>query len=261
MTALRVIVADDEPLAREALAALLAAEMDVELVGSCADGPTTVQTVRDRKPDLIFLDVQMPGLSGFEVVESLPPEERPAIVFVTAYDQHAIRAFELSAVDYLLKPVSDVRFRLALERARTRVRHADLDDTQGRLRRLLEHALGTGGTSRPAAWPASARLRFKVGSEYHLMDAADVVWIEAQRDHVKIAAAGQTHLTRETLQDVETKLDPGRFARVHRSFIVNLARIRKVATGIHGDFTLVMSDGAKIPVSRSRRGNVSALLG
>ncbi|MGH7996540.1 MAG: LytR/AlgR family response regulator transcription factor [Opitutaceae bacterium] len=261
MNALRAIIVDDEPLAREAIAALLESEPDIQVVGEAADGPSAIEAIRREKPGLVFLDVQIPGYNGFEVIEELEPEERPAIVFVTAYDREAIRAFELSAVDYLLKPLNDERFRMAVERARTRIRRAGLDDEQARLRRLLEHALGA-VSPRPAEPPGRpAKLGFKIGADYHLVDAAEVVWIEAQGDFVKIAAGGQVHRVREALLEVEKRLDPGTFSRVHRSFVVNVDRIRKVTTGLGGEFILLMSDGTKIPVSRSRRSNVSALLG
>lgn len=261
MTALRALIVDDEPLAREAIAALLQDEPEVEVAGQCADGPSALAAIRRERPDLVFLDVQMPGLGGLEVVAALRPEERPAIIFTTAYDRHALRAFELSAVDYLLKPIGDARFHSAVERARTRIRQAGFEDAHVRLRRLLEHALGAAGARAPDAPAPAGRLGFRVGADYHLVDAAEIVWLEAQRDYVKLSAAGQTHLTRESLQEMEKRLDPGLFCRVHRSFIVNTSRIRKVSTGFGGELSLLMSDGVKIPVSRSRRANVSALLG
>jgi two-component system, LytTR family, response regulator len=234
MKKITTLIVDDEPLAREGIAAMLEHDPDFAIVGSCADGLTACAEIREKRPDLVFLDVQMPQLNGFETLERLPPQGRPAVIFLTAYDGYAIPAFEIGAVDYLLKPFRDVRFRAALDRAKDQIR-------------------------RTASRPPS-RLVFKVGSDYVFVAAGEIAWIEAQGDLVKLGAGSQPLLARESLQSVEKRLDPGSFVRIHRSFIVNLEHIRRVKPALYGDYTVLMSDGIKIRLSRSYRDKLKAWL-
>lgn len=239
MRKIRALIVDDEPLAREGIALLTEADPGLEIVGQCADGRSALEEIRALRPDLVFLDVQMPGLDGLEVLAGLRPEERPAVIFVTAHDRYAVRAFEIPAVDYLLKPFDDARFHAALGRARERI-------------------LGSAAPA-PRRGP-SDRAAFKVGDGYLFFDTAEIVWIEAQGDRVRLAAGGHTHLARESLQSVERRLDPQRFLRVHRSFLVNAARIKRIVPAFYGDYDLIMSDGAKIRIGRGSREALKALL-
>ena len=253
MTRLRIIIADDEPPARGAISALLGEEPDIDIIAQVGDGAAALSAIRSERPDLVFLDVQMPGLNGFEVLDALKPKERPTIIFVTAFDEHAIRAFELAAVDYLVKPFTDERFKTALDRARRWLQRVDMREARFRLRRLLDNALGDTVSSRQEGGRPT-RLRFKVGGDYCLINAQDIVWIEAQDNVVKLAARGQVHQVRSTLLEVEKRLAGiGLFARVHRSFLVNTDEIERISNGASGELVLVMSDSTKVPVSRSRR--------
>ncbi len=262
---IRVLIVDDEPLAREGLAVLLGADPEIEIVGQCADGAAALQTIRREHPDLVFLDVQMPKKDGFEVLESLAPAERPAVVFVTAYNQYAIRAFEASAMDYLLKPFSDKRFQQALARAKEEYRKSRTLDVDQRLEELLARVseLRRGGAPKLAApTPEYAeRIVVKSSGDLHFIKTSDVLWLEAQGDFVKVQTLGQPQLVRETLQSMEQKLDGGRFIRIHRSFLVNVEHIKRVAPALYGDHTVIMSDGSKLRLSRNFRGKLKALVG
>jgi two-component system LytT family response regulator len=264
MNQLRALIVDDEPLARENLAILLREDPEVELAGMCADGPSAVVEIRARRPDLVFLDVQMPRLGGLEVLAQLPAAERPAVVFVTAYDEYAVQAFEQCAVDYLLKPFRDVRFRAALRRAKEQVRRNELGEMQGRMNELLDRLRDLTGEDdkRPAA-PRdgrAVRLVFRSGREHLFIRAADIAWIEAQGDFIKLRADGLTHVIRESLQGVEKRLDPARFVRIHRSFIVNTGCIKRITPALYGDHDVLTTDGTKIRLSRTFRDKLKVLL-
>lgn len=258
MAGLSAIIVDDEETARLAVETALRDQADVQIVGQFADGLAAVDAIRTLRPDLVFLDVQMPGLTGLEVVEAVPPPERPAIVFVTGFERYAIRAFDLAAVDYLLKPFSTSRFQDALDRARARIWQDDFDVMQARLQRLFDYARAVGeSTSLPSSeWPS--RIVIKSEGDYHVLGMREVIWVEAQRDFVKVCAGGHTHLVRESLQQFERRLDPAIFSRVHRSFVVNLEHVRRIRAGRGGESTLLMSDGTRVPASRSFRLNLAA---
>jgi two-component system LytT family response regulator len=232
---LRVLVADDEPLARGGVRARLAREPDVVLVGECADGQSALAALKVQTPDLLFIDVQMPGLSGLDVLEALPPDERPLTVLLTAYEQFALRAFELRALDYLLKPIDEERFADALDRARQAVA----------LRR--GHANG-----KPAAAPRYAtRFQVRLGYRVRLVHADQVDWIEAQGDYAGLHAGGQLHLLRDTLQRLAARLDPAQFVRIHRSSIVRLDRIAEMQALANRDHLLRLHDGTVLRASRT----------
>lgn len=271
MNPLRVLIVDDEPLARENLAVLLRDDPEVALAGTCADGQAALAEIRARRPDLVFLDVQMPQLSGLEVFSQLAPAERPAVVFVTAYDQYAVQAFEMCAVDYLLKPFRDARFRSALDRAKQEVRRANWAEMQRRAKELLDQlrllgggtgapAEPAGGSAGPGTGASAPRLVFRIGREHVFIEAAAIVWIEAQGDFIKLRAGGQTHLIRESLQGVEKRLDPNRFVRIHRSFIVNTGCIRRITPVLYGDYDVFTTDGTKVRLSRTFRDKLKLLL-
>jgi two-component system LytT family response regulator len=226
---IRVVIVDDEPLARANLRALLAREPDTELVAECGGGADALVAVRATRPDLLFLDVQMPEVDGFDVVEALGTELPTAIVFVTAYDRHALRAFDAGALDYLLKPFDDARFALALARARERL-----------------------AAFRPEA--PRARLAIRTGRDVSFVPTDDIDWIESADYCVSLHVGTRTHLLRRTMDAVDRELAPHGFCRVHRTAIVNLARVIRVATSADGTMEVVLDGDVRLPLSRRHRG-------
>jgi len=245
---LKVVIVDDEPLAREGLRALLAADREVEVVAECADGQAAIDTIRRAKPDIVFLDVQMPDLDGFDVVRALAGsgEKMPAVVFVTAYDHYALRAFDVHAVDYLLKPFHDERFAEALARAKAR-RGEDMNE---RIARLLNERK-----------PKVMRVLVKTGGRVLFIRADEIDWIEAADYYVKLHVAGKVHMLRESMAALEARLDPELFFRVHRSAIVNLERVRELQPFSRREHVLLLRDGTRLRLTRSRRERLAALLG
>jgi two-component system LytT family response regulator len=242
-TTLRAVVVDDEPPARALLREYLGAHADIEVVAECGDGFEAVKRIGELHPDLVFLDIQMPRLTGFEVLELLDPG--PAVVFVTAYDEHALHAFEVNAVDYLLKPYGRERLAEALARARERLRAA---------------AAGGGLPAVPATRLAAAalppgrftdRILIRDGAQVHVVPVERVDFIEAQDDYVGVHAEGKMHLRTQTLSELAESLDPQRFVRVHRSYVVNLDRVARLETYTKDSRVVVLHGGREIPVSRS----------
>jgi two-component system LytT family response regulator len=242
---IRVLIVDDEPLARDTLQLGLAGDPEVAVVGACAGAEAAAVIARTR-PDIMFLDVKMPEVSGFDLVEAIGPGAVPVIVFVTAYDQYALRAFEVHALDYLLKPFDDRRFQETLGRAKQQLRSRDLRSIEERLLDLLEERERT---SRRFVRRFAVRGR----DRSVFVPAAAVDWIEAADDYVELHAGGETHLLRERLADLERRLDPQQFARIHRSTIVNIDRVRELQPLFRGDSTVVLFDGTELRLSRSRR--------
>ena len=248
MTA-RVLIADDEAVARRRLRRLLQREPDLSVVAECADGAAALRLMVELAPDLVLLDVQMPELDGFEVLQRFPGDHWPAVIFVTAFDRYALRAFDVHAIDYLLKPFSAERFRTALARARTRLRHRAHD---AGLAALVDEI-----RRRPAF---AARLAIPSRGRTVLLDTASIDWIEAADNYVTLHAGGHEHLVRETLGALERQLDPDRFTRIHRSTIVNLDRIALVEPMTHGDGIVQLRDGTRLALSRTRRDRIVRLL-
>ena len=256
---IRTLVVDDEPLARDGVRMLLATDPDIEIVGEAGNGPEALKALRTLQPDLVMLDVQMPELNGFEVLARLAPQPLPAVIFVTAYDRYALRAFEIHALDYLLKPFNDERFHEALRRAKSQLR---LHRVQN-LREQLLSALATYEGQEPA--PAAAtpapqqqpaylqRLAIKDVGRVVFLDVAEIDWIEAADYYVQIHAGPHVYLHRETMQSLEQRLDPSRFMRIHRSAIVNQGRIRELRSEGRRDLMAVLSCGAVLRVARSHR--------
>ena len=238
---LRVLIVDDEPLARRRVRGLLAGARDVEVVGECAGGRAAVAAIREAAPDVVFLDVQMPELDGFGVLAEVGAARAPAVVFVTAHDEHALRAFEVHALDYLLKPFRRERFEEALRRARAAAARGAPD---ARLAALLE--------DRERARRRAERLLVRDGGRVTFVRVASIDWLEAAGNYVKLHAGGAEHLVRETLTALEARLDPERFARIHRSLIVNLDRVAEVLPG-RNDGVVVLAGGTRLPLSRSYR--------
>jgi len=253
MKPIRAFIVDDEPLAREWLRTLILEEPGVALVGEARDGREAITKLTETKPDLLFLDVQMPELDGFDVLRALDPATLPVVIFVTAYDTHALKAFEVHALDYLLKPFERDRFRVAMERARERCAPRGGEAAARRLVELLE-SLG-------AKARGLDRVAVKTDGVIKLVRLADVDFIEAAGRYVTLHAGKEQHLVRETMNDLEAKLDPTVFARVHRSAIVNLDRVRELKTESHGEVTIVLADGRTLRWSRSYRERLEALLG
>ncbi|ALN80736.1 LytR/AlgR family response regulator transcription factor [Lysobacter antibioticus] len=236
---MRVAVVDDEPLARSGVIARLASCSDVMVDGEYADGPSALVGLEQRRPDLVFIDVQMPGMTGLEVLAALPPTCRPLAILLTAHDSFAVQAFALNAVDYLLKPVDELRFAEALERAR---------------RLLAWHAGGTaaqtpGGAVAEPAWPT--RFSVRVGRRSLFVATADIDWIEADGDYVSLHADGRVYLLRESLHHLATRLDPACFVRIHRSTIVRVDRIAELQAQTNRDAMLRLHDGTPLRVSRT----------
>jgi two-component system, LytTR family, response regulator len=234
---IRVVVVDDEPLARSSLKVLLRRDPEIELVSECGSGMEALREIRGKKPELVFLDVQMPECDGFDVLEQLGKDLPPALVFVTAYDQYALRAFEAGALDYLLKPFDNARFGRALERAKERI------------------ALGKDAPRK------IERLAIKNAGEILFLKIAEIDWIEAADYYVCLHVGARTHLLRRSMNEVEEELEPGAFCRIHRSAIVNLERVKRLELSKEGGTDVVLSDGTRLRLSRRYRKQLQGRLG
>lgn len=258
---LRVAIVDDEPPARQRIEDLLGRRDDVEVVASLGSGGEAVRAIRRDAPDLVFLDVHMPEVSGLEVVERLGPDAMPAVVFVTAYDRYAVQAFELCAVDYLLKPYEDERFFAALDRVCDRIRLERVERVGDELLRLLRRGSPDSPTEPAAARAPLERLAVRKRDRIVLLPVGKVDFIEADGSYERVHAGGDVHLVREGMARLEESLDPGRFARIHRSTIVNLDRVASVEPGSAGDGAVRLRDGTTLRVSRTRAGELRRRLG
>ena len=247
---LRTLVIDDEAPARRRIKRLLAAEPGIAVVGECGDGASAIDLIASARPDLVFLDVQMPERDGFEVLKALPAGHLPAILFVTAYDHYALRAFEVHAVDYLLKPFTSDRFRTAVSRARERI-----------ARRAADRGLASLATTLRNRPVYLTRVPVRTGSRMVFVDLDAVDWMEAADNYVRLHVKQREYLVRETLGTLESKLDPDRFARIHRSAIVQLNRVAEWQPTSHGDAALVLRDGTRLAVSRTWRERLQRVLG
>ena len=249
----RILIADDEPLARERLKMLLVGQEGFEVVGECHDGPSTIDAIRRSKPDLVFLDVQMPGANGFEVVSALGEEELPLFVFVTAFDKYALKAFDVHALDYLLKPFDRDRFLQALARARQQLERPSNSDLRSRLLALVKDLE-----------PAPQRLeRFviKSGGRVFFVRADEIDWIEAAGNYVKLHVGTETHLLRETMTAVETQLPRETFYRIHRCHIVNIERVKELQPWFNGEYVVFLRTGARLTLSRGYREKLQDRIG
>ncbi|MGH7551922.1 MAG: LytR/AlgR family response regulator transcription factor [Longimicrobiales bacterium] len=244
---IRVLIVEDEPLARERIRTLLADEPDVHLLGETGDGRSAVEAIRARKPDLVFLDVNIPELNGFGVIEEIGAERMPAVVFVTAYDQFAVKAFDTHALDYILKPFDEERFQTALDRARDALRHRDAGVLDERLKDLLDEV------RRPHY---VERLAVKAGGKILFLKTDDIDWIGAEGNYARLHSASRSHLLRETMSSLEEKLDPERFLRIHRSTIVNTDAIVELEPLFQGDYVVILRDGTRLTSSRGYRSNL-----
>lgn len=250
---LRALVVDDEALARRALLRLLKLETDISVIGQCGDGESAVETIRRLRPDVIFLDVQMPEMDGFRVLETIGPEQMPVTVFVTAFDQYAIRAFDANAVDYLLKPFSADRLARAVARARERLIGKQDRESAQRLFSLLERTRFHSDYAQ--------RLTVSVRGRILFVPVAGIDWIEAEGNYARLHVARKIYDIRETLQALMEKLDPRDFVRIHRSTIVNIQRVREVQPWFQGSHIVLLHTGEELRMSRYQRDAVERLLG
>ena len=253
MAELRVLLVDDEPLVRQGIRDFLEGEPDLVIVGECGNGLEALETIGRERVDLVFLDIQMPELDGIGLAAALTAQDGPAVVFVTAYSEHALRAFEVNAVDYVLKPFDRERFRAALDRARARLAAGERAELTGRLAAVLAELERSRGYAQRILVRSDGRIR--------LVSVGEVDWIEAADNYVRLHAGPERHLVRETMAAMEARLDPSRFARIHRSTIVNLARIRELQPTFNGEYVVLLHTGAKLTLSRGYRDALRSRLG
>ena len=252
MDPLRVVIVDDEPLARERLRSLLAERPGYALVAECPDGEAAVAVLAGERPDVVFLDVEMPGLDGFGVLEALGDEAPPHVVFVTAFDRYAVRAFEVRALDYVLKPIQPARFADALARVEARRGAGGAPEEWAAIQDLLRELRARRG------YPS--RLVVRSGAQVAFIPTGEVEWIEADGNYARIHARGRDYLLRDTMKAVEARLDPDRFVRIHRSAIVNLDRIATVEPYFHGEYVVTLTGGRRLTASRTHAARLRDLL-
>lgn len=250
---IRCLIVDDEPLGREKLRGMLKKHSEIEIMAECANGREAIAAIQKEKPDLLFLDIQMPEVDGFGVLKAIPSEKIPLVIFVTAYDKYALRAFEVFALDYLLKPFDRERFEKALQRARSEIQRERGSDTNQRIIALLEEM-----KHKPKHLD---RIVIKSNGRIFFLKAEESDWIEAEGNYVRIHAGKETHLIRETITSLENQLNPKKFLRIHRSTIVNIDRIKELQPWFHGDYRILLKDGTQLTMSRSYREKLHELLG
>ena len=258
---IRVLIVDDEPLARRTIRDLLAEHSDIKVIGECSNGLEAVAFIHDNRPDLLFLDVQMPGLDGFETLARLEPECIPAIVFVTAYDQHALKAFEVHALDYLLKPFNDQRFREAVQQAKAQIELKEISQVSQSLLNLLgERYQPESAQQNQNRRSSLARFMIKTRGRVIFIEASHVDWISADDYFIKLHAGENTHLLRMSMNELEERLDPKTFLRIHRSTIVNFDRVKELRQTAGGEYVVVLKTGTELKISRGRRARLQQIL-
>lgn len=243
MEKIRTIIVDDEPLALKRLKELLLSDNEIDVIDSCKNGEEAIVAITDLQPDLVFLDIQMPEITGFDVLENIDLQHPPVIVFVTAYDQYALQAFEVHAIDYLLKPFDKKRFNKALERAKKYVKQVSETDFKNNIEQLVAYHR-TEGTYIP-------RLMVKKGERFVFLKIDEIDWIEAAGNYIQITVGDKSYMLRETMSNMEEKLNPESFARVHRSTIVNIERIKTLEPWFHGDYKIKLKTGKELTMSRN----------
>jgi two-component system, LytTR family, response regulator len=236
-------------MARQGIRIRLEKDADISVVGECDEGTAAVQCVNDARPDVVFLDVQMPGMNGFDVIRQIPQEQMPLIVFLTAYDQYAVKAFEVHAFDYLLKPIDDERFREVVRRVRRQLELVDKSNLDKRLEALLAEQLEFNASSRRRP----DRFAIRSGTKISFVMADEIDWIEASDDYVSLHVGKRTHLLRETLNNLEQRLDPHNFVRIHRSTIIRADRLREIRVLPNRELRVTLGDGTELKVSRTYR--------
>jgi two-component system, LytTR family, response regulator len=258
------MIVDDEPLARASLRLLLGADPSVAIIAEAGSGPEAVTLISEHQPDLLFLDIQMPGMNGFDVLAKIDAASIPAIIFVTAFDQYALKAFEVHALDYLLKPFDDARFEKALSQAKLQIEQREINKLSRKLFALLEDREEGQDEQRvePRAEPTRylTRLMIKSASRIFFLKVEEIDWIGAEDYYVNLHVGRKSHLLRETMNDLEAKLDPDKFLRIHRSSIVNLDRVKEMHAHFNGDYVVILHDGTELKLSRSRREQLQSVL-
>lgn len=249
---IRALIVDDEPLARRRIHRMLAHHADVEIVGDLANGRDAIIAIRDQEPDLVFLDVLMPEMDGFAVLQALDAEAMPLVIFVTAYDQYALRAFEVYALDYLLKPFDRQRFDKALQRAKSRLAYERSAINQRTLALLEELRAQTNHVE---------RMVIKSGGRAFFLKTDEIDWVEAEGKYVRLHVGKESYLVREAISGLEAQLDPKKFLRIHRSTIVNIDRVRELQPWFHNEYRVILRDGTELMLSRSCRKKLGDLLG
>ena len=268
---LKAIIVDDEPLARRGLRLRLDNMGDVEVLAECGNGREARERVRELHPDVVFVDIQMPGINGLQLVQQLAEEELPQIVFVTAYDQYAVEAFEVNAVDYVLKPIEEERLATALQRVRDKIASADIASQREQLLEAvadltqespeaLEQKLMAGDFQEMAGSRYPEKIAIKDSGKITLVPAREIDWIDAAGDYMCVHANSETHVMRITMKELEQQLDPKVFQRIHRSTIVNLTRVREICAHINGEYHLVLNNGERLKMSRSYKNKVQHFL-
>ena len=252
MKKIRTLIVDDEPLARQAIRLLLGKDPDITVAGECKNGAEATVSIAEKKPDLVFLDIQMPHMNGFEVIDAVHPDNMPGVVFVTAYDAYALKAFDAQAIDYLLKPFDDARFQQSLRRAKKMIRGGD--------RKSFTEQLSQLSRSRPKTSGIISRLLLKKGRKAVLLDVSKIVWIEAADYCVVIHTAMERFVHRQPLKELETTLNPTSFFRSHRSAIVNIDHIREIQPTRGGDYRILLENGTFAKLSRSRKRALELLI-
>ena len=250
---LKLLIVDDEPLARERIREMLRADPQIEIIGDCSNGDDAIEVVKTSRPDLLLLDIQMPGTDGFGVLEALDPSEIPCIIFITAYDQYAVKAFEVYALDYLLKPFDRERFSKAIERAKQHVfkeRNKSLTD---RVLAALNEI-----KNKPEYLE---RLVIRTKGHIFFIKTEEIDWLEAEGNYVRLHSGKESYLLRDAISSLETQLDPKKFLRIHRSAIVNINRIQELQPWFHGEYRVILQDGVQLTLSRSYRDKLNELVG
>ncbi len=253
MEKIRTVIVDDEPLARRGIRAHLKEERDVEIIAECSNGREAVHVIKEQAPDLVFLDVQMPELDGFGVLEALNVEPLPSIIFVTAYDKYALRAFEVHALDYLLKPFDTERFTRAMERARGQIERRSISDLSHRLQSLIDDLR----TNQKYA----ERLVIKTAGRIFFLGVEEIDWVEAADNYVRLHVGSDKHLLRETMNSLESRLDPAQFLRIQRSTMINVRRIKELHPLFKGEYEIVLRDGTRLASGRGYRDRLQELFG
>ncbi|SFD57171.1 LytR/AlgR family response regulator transcription factor [Pseudoalteromonas denitrificans] len=257
---INVLIVDDEPLAREGIALRLQQEKDVNIIGECENGRDAIRSILSLKPDLVFLDIKMPKLNGFDVVNAVGSEYMPPVIFLTAYDEYAIEAFTAHAIDYLLKPIDNLRFKESLNHAREQILKNKISQRSEQLTQLLTQTQGLGHTHGPisASEPSSSyshneRLVIRSNGHVYLLKSEDIYWVEAEGDYISVHTPEKSHLVRETMKNMELRLTDQGFQRVHRSSIVNLNYVRELVSLDNGDYQIILRDDTCVKLSRNYR--------
>lgn len=240
---IRTLVVDDEPLACKRLEKLLQEDKEIELVKLCANGEEAIKEIENEQPDLVFLDIQMPEINGFEVLQNIDPDKTPLIIFVTAYDEYALKAFDVHALDYLMKPFKKERFTESLNRAKTALKQGSRAAINTKIENLLEYLEPTG--------EGLSRILVKSSGRYFFLKTKDIDWIESAGNYVRIHSGGNNYLIRETMINMEKKLDSDTFFRIHRSTIINVEKVKELEQWFHGDYQVVMYNEEKLTMSRN----------